>query len=141
MGEGRAARWAPGILAVGSGLVLVGLFLPEPVGVWIFGLSSAAFPVGLIVLGAARRGRVGAVAAPAVVLAVLLVGAMVALLALRGRALEGPWVWGLPLPAAILVYGVGLAPLGLVVLAYALTFDRWTLPDEELERFRRRGPR
>jgi hypothetical protein len=56
------------------------------------------------------------------------------MLLLRGRVLDGPWFGGLPLAAAIQLYGVWLAPLLLVALVYALTFDRFALRQEDLDR-------
>ncbi len=60
------------------------------------------------------------------------------MLLLRGRVLEAPWAAGLPLAAAIQLYGMWLAPLALVALAYALTFESFALRGEDLERLRRR---
>lgn len=119
-----------------SGLILLSFFLGEPVGSLLFALLAVAFPVGLIAVGAARGGRLGPLAWPLGLLLVVLEGAMLGMVALRGRVMELPWVGGLPLVAAIQLYGMWLAPLALVALAYALTFDRFTLTDEDLRRFR-----
>lgn len=126
------------LLALGpcSGLILVSFFLGEPVGSLLFALLAVAFPVGLIAVGAARDGRLGPLAWPLGLLLLMLEGAMLGMVVLRGRVLELPWVGGLPLAAAIQLYGMWLAPLALVALAYALTFDRFTLTDEDLRRFR-----
>ena len=43
---------------------------------------------------------------------------------------------GLPSGAAIILYIVGLLPMVVLPLAYALTFEQTTLADEELERLR-----
>lgn len=45
-------------------------------------------------------------------------------------------LWGLPLRAALIVYGVGLLPLIVLPLVYAFTFDRLTLRDEDIARVR-----
>jgi len=56
------------------------------------------------------------------------------MLLLRGQVIDGPWFGGLPGAAAIQLYGLFLAPLLLVALTYALTFDRFGIREEDLER-------
>ncbi|HEX9084509.1 MAG TPA: hypothetical protein VF836_07205, partial [Gemmatimonadaceae bacterium] len=52
---------------------------------------------------------------------------------------EGPlstlWL-GLPVRAAIVIYGVGLLPIIVLPIAYALTFETQTLSAEDVERVR-----
>jgi hypothetical protein len=52
---------------------------------------------------------------------------------------EGPlsrlWL-GLPARAAIIIYGVGLLPIIILPVAYAMTFETLTLSAEDLERVR-----
>ena len=59
--------------------------------------------------------------------------------ALALPATEGPlstlWL-GLPARAAIVIYGVGLLPIVVLPLAYALTFETQTLSAEDVERVR-----
>jgi hypothetical protein len=124
------------VLGPCSGLILVSFFLGEPVGTLLFALLAVAFPVGLIAVGAARNGRLGPLAWPLGLLLLVLEAAMVGMIVLRGRLLELPWVGGLPLAAAIQLYGMWLLPLALVGLAYALTFDSFTLTEEDLRKFR-----
>jgi len=94
-----------------------------------------------MVLGAAReRGGVGPLALPfAFVIITLTVGFC---LALGLPANEGPgstlWL-GLPLRAAIVVYGIGLMPVVVLPVAYALTFGTQTLSAEDVERVRQMG--
>jgi hypothetical protein len=45
---------------------------------------------------------------------------------------------GLPRGAAIILYIVGLVPMAVLPIAYALTFDRTTLSEAELDELRRR---
>ena len=52
----------------------------------------------------------------------------------RGHVLDGPWIGGLPMGAAVQLYGLWLTPLLLVALVYALTFDRFELTQEDLDR-------
>ncbi|MDT8341752.1 MAG: hypothetical protein RQ751_09595 [Longimicrobiales bacterium] len=62
-------------------------------------------------------------------------GGLLALLALPGvDPADAPLVLGLPRRAAFLLLGVGLAPGLVVPLAYALVFDRDTLPPDDLAR-------
>lgn len=119
-----------------SGLILVSFFLGEPVGTLLFALLAVAFPIGLIAVGAAKGGRLGPLAWPLGLLLLVLEASMVGMIVLRGRLPELPWVGGLPLAAAIQLYGMWLLPLALVALAYALTFDSFTLTDEDLRLFR-----
>jgi hypothetical protein len=59
--------------------------------------------------------------------------------ALALPATEGPlsqlWL-GLPAPAAIVIYGIGLLPIIVLPVAYALTFESQTLNAEDVERVR-----
>ena len=117
--RGGAPSWAPWLLAFG---------IPGSLG-------------GIMVLGAAReRGGVGALALPfAFVIVTLTVGFC---LALGLPSNEGPdsMLWlGLPLRAAVMVYGVGLMPAVVLPVAYALTFGTQTLTAKDVERVRQMG--
>jgi hypothetical protein len=91
-----------------------------------------------MIVGAARgRGGIGPLRIPfAFVVAVLVIG-FGAALALPSA--EGPlsklWL-GLPARAAIVIYGVGLLPIMVLPIAYALTFETQTLNAEDVERVR-----
>ncbi|HEY1952920.1 MAG TPA: hypothetical protein VGG76_08945 [Gemmatimonadaceae bacterium] len=111
-----APAWAPWLLAVG---------VPIALG-------------AIMVLGAARGRRgIGPLGIPfAFVVATLAIG-FGAALALPGG--EGPLsvlLLGLPLRAAIVIYGVGLLPIVVLPIAYALTFETQTLNAEDVERVR-----
>jgi hypothetical protein len=116
---GGSPAWAPWLLALG---------IPSALG-------------GIMVLGATREGSgVGRLAIPfAFVIVTLAVGFC---LALALPASEGPdaklWL-GLPLRAAIVVYGIGLLPIVVLPVAYALTFETQTLSSEDVERVRELG--
>jgi hypothetical protein len=94
-----------------------------------------------MVLGAAReRGGVGRLAIPfAFVIVTLTVGFC---LALGLPANEGPgstlWL-GLPARAAIIIYGIGLMPVIVLPVAYAMTFETQTLAAEDVEKVRQLG--
>lgn len=110
--------------------LLVGLLAADRAwGVWLFGLSAAALPVALIALALVGRARAqGSTRTLVAVLGLLFVlfeGAMAAVLASAGAAgPEAPWLFGLPLPTALLLFGLCLIPLPLAALVYAWTFDR-----------------
>ncbi len=78
-------------------------------------------------------------AKPAVIVTALIYLVLViAMLVLRGSVLTAPWFGGLPLAAAVQFYGLFLLPLGLVAFAYAWTFERFSLRQEDLDELRRR---
>lgn len=114
-----APAWAPWLLALG---------IPSALG-------------GVMVLGAVReRGGMGRLAIPfAIAIVILAVGFC---LALGLPANEGPGsslLLGLPLRAAIVVYGIGLMPIIILPVAYALTFETQTLSSEDVERVKELG--
>ena len=112
--------------------------------VWSAWLLAFGIPVALgaiMILGAVRGDQgIGSLKFPfAFVILVLIVG-FGAALALP--ATEGPlsrlWL-GLPLRAAIVVYGVGLLPIIVLPVAYAMTFETLTLSSEDVDRVRAVG--
>ncbi len=132
-----AQRAALAFLAIASPIILLTFLAGTALGDVVFALLAAAFPVALAVLGAGR-GRPGRLLVPLAVLALILEACVVAMLVLRGRVPDAPWLGGLPLAAAVQVYGLFLLPLALVSLAYAFTFERFGLRREDLEALRRR---
>ena len=137
-------RASLGALIVGILLIAVGYaaaLLPRGTPAWAPWLLALGIPVALgaiMILGAAR-GRMGIGPLKylfAFVVAVLAVG-FCAALALP--ATEGPlsklWL-GLPARAAIVIYGIGLLPIIVLPVAYALTFETQTLSAEDVERVR-----
>lgn len=128
-----------GTIAVG--LAYAGAFLrggAPPWAPWAMTLGIGFLCVGFMALGAARTGRpLGILWLPLTFTFVVLVGGFGLALALPGS--EGPaarLVGGLPLRAALIIYGVGLLPALALPLAYALTFERQTLDAADLERIR-----
>lgn len=106
---------------------------------WVVALATAVAMLATMVLGAARAGRrnagLGGLAIPFVVTFLLVAGGFV--LALVLPAAGEPLVLGLPRRAAVVLYGIGLLPLVVLPVAYALTFDEMTLSEEDLERVRK----
>ena len=87
-------------------------------------------------LGALREGGLYSLRWVLPLLAVVLGGCLLSMLALSGRVEEGPRLFGLPLAAAVLLLGLFGLPTLLVVLAYGLGFDRHGVRSEDLERLR-----
>lgn len=91
-----------------------------------------------MILGAARGRRgIGPLKLPFLFVVATLAIGFGAALALP--ATEGPlsklWL-GLPARAAIVIYGVGLLPIIVLPIAYAVTFESQTLSAEDVERVR-----
>ena len=137
----RAALFALflGILAIAAGYLAA--FRAAGTPIWAAWLLALGIPVALaaiMILGAARgRQGIGPLKIPFAFVAVVLVIGFGAALALP--ATEGPlstlWL-GLPARAAIVIYGVGLLPIVVLPIAYALTFETQTLSAEDVERVR-----
>lgn len=140
----RIARLAITIATLAIAVGYASAFMPGGAPTWAPWLLALGIPGalgGIMVLGAAReRGGVGRLAIPfAFVIVTLVVGFC---LALGLPANEGPaselWL-GLPLRAAIVVYGIGLMPVVVLPVAYALTFGTQTLSAGDVERVKRVG--
>jgi len=128
-----------GILAIAVGYAAA--FLPGGAPPWAPWLLALGIPIALgaiMILGAARgRMGIGPLKYPFVfVVAVLAIGFCAALaLPATESALSRLWL-GLPARAAIVIYGIGLLPIIVLPVAYALTFEAQTLSAEDVERVR-----
>jgi hypothetical protein len=109
--------------------------------VWAPWLLALGIPVALgaiMILGAVRGSSgIGPLRFPfAFVILILVVGFGAAL---AMPATESPlsklWL-GLPARAAIVIYGIGLLPIIVLPVAYAMTFETLTLSAEDVERVR-----
>jgi drug/metabolite transporter (DMT)-like permease len=111
--------WAPWLLAIG---------IPVALG-------------GIMVLGAARGRRgVGPLKIPFLFVVVTLAAGFCAALALPPTESVHSHLWlGLPLRAALVIYGIGLLPIVVLPVAYALTFESQTLTAADVERVRELG--
>jgi hypothetical protein len=117
--QGGPPEWAPWLLALG---------IPTSLG-------------AIMILGAARGQKgIGPLKLPFLFVVAVLVIGFTATLALP--ATEGPlsklWL-GLPARAAVVIYGIGLLPIVVLPVAYALTFETQTLSAEDVERVREMG--
>ncbi len=108
--------WAPWLLAVG---------IP--------------FAIGAIMILGATRGRqgIGPLKVPFAFVVVTLALGFCAALILPAAESANSTLWlGLPVRAAIVIYGIGLFPTIVLPIAYALTFESQTLTAEDVERVR-----
>ncbi len=115
-GRAGTPAWAPWLLALG---------IPISLG-------------AIMILGAARGRRgIGPLMLPFLfVVAVLAIGFCAALaLPATESPLSKLWL-GLPVRAAIVIYGIGLLPIVVLPVAYALTFETQTLSAADVERVR-----
>jgi hypothetical protein len=112
---------------------------PPAWAAWAVGLGAALMLVAFMGLGAARPGRPARALAPVLLVTFLLLAGGIALaLVLPPDTGRDVRLWlGLPPRAAIVLYGIGILPALLLPLGYALTFDRGTLGEEDVERVRR----
>ena len=121
--------------AYGSAFLTAGA---PPAAPWALALGTAGALTAMMALGASRRGRLHPLTLGAITLSFLIVaggfGCALALPPDEGPA--GVLVLGLPLRTAIIIYGVGLLPLLVLPLTYALTFDQEILSESDLERVR-----
>jgi hypothetical protein len=105
---------------------------------WLLAIGMPAALGAIMTLGAARGDKgIGKLKLP--FLFVFVVLALGFCLALGLPANEGPGgslLFGLPLRAAIVIYGIGLLPIVVLPVAYALTFDTQTLNEADIARVR-----
>ena len=128
-----AAAYASALLRTGG---------PAPWAPWMFALGVPAAVVAIMVLGASRgrRGGVGRLIAPMMFVGLALaIGFSLALGLPANEGTTSTLVLGLPLRAAIILYGIGLMPIVVLPVAYALTFETQTLNAADIERVRQAG--
>ena len=114
--KGGVPAWSSWMLAVGIPIALGAIMILGAVR-GTRGIASLKFPFAFVVL-----------------ILVIGFGAALALPATEGP-LSKLWL-GLPTRAAVVIYGVGLLPIIVLPVAYAMTFDRLTLSAEDVERVR-----
>src|SRR6202165_5331442 len=145
--EDRTRRTALVALLAGILMIAIGYgaaFFSGGTPIWAPWLLALGIPTALgaiMILGAARgRTGIGPLKYPfAFVVAVLAIGFCAALaLPATESPLSRLWL-GLPARAAIVIYGIGLLPIVVLPVAYALTFETQTLSAEDVERVRAMG--
>jgi hypothetical protein len=131
-----------GILSIAIGYAAA--FRPGGIPTWAPWLLALGIPTalgGIMVLGAARGRRgVGPLKVPFLFVVVTLAAGFCAALALPATESAQNHLWlGLPIRAALVIYGIGLLPIVVLPVAYALTFENQTLTAEDVERVRELG--
>lgn len=121
-----AHRAALVILSMCSSIALLCCFIDHQLAAVLFGFAGLGFIPALIALGAARRGKLGALAAPVMILTLILAGCFAAMLAMPGRG-----------ATFIMLVGLWLAPLLLVSFLYAWDFRRFGMRQDDLEGLRK----
>jgi len=127
-------------IAIGYGAA----FRQSGTPVWAPWLLALGIPISLgaiMILGAARgRKGIGPLKLPFLfVVAVLAIGFCAALALPATESLLSKLWLGLPVRAAVVIYGIGLLPIVVLPVAYALTFETQTLSAEDVERVRAMG--
>lgn len=134
--DGRARPFALGVLCVALTAIAAAyasaFFVPGgaswSVPAFILGMSLASG--AMMVLGAAKGGHLGFLLVPIGLTITIVIAGLLLAWGLPGES-EPLW-FGLPRRAAIVLYGVGLLPMFVLPVAYALTFDRVTLRPEDI---------
>lgn len=132
------AALVAGTLAIAAAYGSAFLAGPPPAwAAWALGTGTSVVMVASMALGAARQGKgIGRLKWPFAFVFVVLAGGFSAVMALPPEAPDAPLFLGLPLRAAIVLIGIGLLPLLVLPVAYALTFDDMTLGEDDLARVR-----
>jgi hypothetical protein len=104
---------------------------------WLFALGTPLTFVASMALGASGPRGLGRLKWVFLLVFVILAGGFGAVLAMPAVDPLDPTLFlGLPPRTAIILLGVGLLPLLVLPLAYALTFDQTTLSEDDLARVR-----
>ena len=132
------------LLAVSCFLVAIAyaaLFVSTTVPAWAplsLAIGANGVIMSLMAIGAVRHDTMPrSLVWTFIGLFVLCAGAFVVALVMPAQeGAGGALLLGLPLRTAIVLYGVGVVPIAILPLAYALTFDSSTLSEEDLVRVR-----
>jgi len=127
---------AAGVLA--AGLAYLAVLLPGPAPAWpAWGVAAGTCLMlfGMLDLGARRRdGRPAAVRLVFAGTALWVGLGFAGILASSTPDLDTPFFLGLPLPAAWMIWVLGIGPALLLPIAWAVFFRSSTLSDDALER-------
>lgn len=137
----RVSRYLLVVSLSAIGVAYASAFFPSGAPVWAPWLLALGIPLSIgaiMILGAARGRRgIGPLTIPFIfVVATLAIGFGAALSLPPSESADSELWIGLPARAAIVIYGIGLFPIILLPVAYALTFESQTLTAEDLERVR-----
>lgn len=137
----RLARF---VLILATAVIAAGYaaaFLPggaPPWAPWLLAIGIPAATTAIMALGASRgKAGLGRLKIPFAFVFVTLTVCFCLALALPASESAESTLWlGLPARAAIVIYGVGLLPVVVLPVAYALTFDTQTLNQADVDRVR-----
>lgn len=105
---------------------------------YAFAIAMAAVMTSILVLGAARKGKPLGNLTWVFVFTFVVIAAGFSIALGQTDVATGKLYLGLPAGSAIILYVVGLLPMAVLPIAYALTFEKTTLSDEELAELRRK---
>jgi hypothetical protein len=138
-----AARLSLAVLFLSTlaiAVVYAAAFLPggaPPWAAYLLAGATAAAMIASMAVGAVKEGRLGWLVIPFGAAFVLIAGGFWWILSMPPVDAASPDLWmGLPPRTAVLLYGIGLLPYFVIPVSYALTFDRRTLTEADLERVR-----
>ncbi len=131
-----AYRLALAYFSLAPPLVLASFWVDHPVAIWVFAAAIGPAPVAMTALGVGPDRPLGRLALPLAALLLILEGGLAALLATSNAPGGGPWFGGLPLPGAVMIYGMWLLPFAITPSLYAWTFGEHGLTPADLERVR-----
>lgn len=128
-----------GTLAIAAGYASA--FLPgDPPGwaAWALAFGAATVMVSAAAVGAARADRgLGRLKLPLAITYLIVAGGFALVLSMPAADPANTALFlGLPVRTAIVLLGIGLLPLLVLPISYALTFDDMTLSEADLERVR-----
>ncbi len=105
---------------------------------WALGIGTAVVMVAASALGAARADTgIGRLKLPFALVFLIVAGGFAAVLLMPAPDAANPQLFlGLPAGAAIVLLGIGILPLLVLPIAYALTFEDMTLSQADLARVR-----
>lgn len=138
-------RTSVGILALVAGVLVIAaayvvVLLPGEVGdgpAWAVAAGTCLLLFGFLDLGARRRdGRSGIVRMVFLGTVVWIGVGFAGILGGAPATLETPFVLGLPLPAAWMIWVLGVGPALLLPIAWALLFRSHTLADDAMDELR-----
>jgi hypothetical protein len=111
---------------------------PPTWAAWALGIGSAVVMVAASALGAARTDRgLGRLKLPFALTFLIVAGGFALVLSMPGVDPANPTLFlGLPPRAAVVLLGIGLLPLLVLPIAYALTFEDMTLNESDWARVR-----
>lgn len=125
---------------VAVAVAYVAVLLPGPAPSWppwCVALGTCLLLFGFLDLGAGRRdGRPLAVRLVFAGTSIWVAAGFLGILWSTPSNLETPFFWGLPLPAAWMIYVLGVGPALFLPLAWVVLFRSATLPDDALDQLR-----